>query len=39
VLGVKINEMIPVSILRNIKAKTRLMNIYTHILKIKDIEF
>lgn len=36
-LGVKINEMAPV--LRNIKAKSRPMNIYTHILKIKDIEF
>lgn len=38
-LGVKINEIILVPVLSNIKAKLRPMNIYTDILKIKDIEF
>lgn len=39
VLGVEKNEMILVPVLRNIKAELRPMNIYIHILKIKDIEF
>lgn len=38
-LGVKINEMILVLLLRSIKAKMRPLNTYTHSLKIKDVEF
>lgn len=38
-LHAKINEIIVVPVLRYIKTKLRPVNIYTHILKIKDIEF